>query len=123
MSNKGYLLIANNNANNDYVKQAIFCAQRIKKFCNNAPVSVITSDGDYLRHNDNASVFDNIIDINYQGINNRIIFDGALSHKTVNWKNVGRHLAYELTPYDETILLDTDYIFCNNSAIINPNTK
>ena len=32
------------------------------------------------------------------------------SGKIVPWKNLGRWSAYELSPYDETILLDADYL-------------
>lgn len=28
----------------------------------------------------------------------------------VEWKNIGRHSAYSLTPYDETLVIDVDYI-------------
>ena len=114
---KGYLLIANNNAASDYLKQAVYCAKRIKKFCNNASVSIITNSKDYLENNYESEVFDHIISSSKQIrdlANSRIMFDGALSHKTVQWKNAGRDRAYELTPYDETILLDTDYIFSND---------
>jgi len=113
---KGYLLIAQNNSANNYVKQAVYCAKRIKKFCNNASVSIVTKDTDYLEKNFDSSIFDYVIDgtVLPSRTNNRIIFDGALSNKTVQWKNVGRDMAYDLTPYDETILLDTDYIFSNN---------
>ena len=113
---KGYLLIANNNTASDYLKQAVYCAKRIKKFCNNASVSIITSSKEYLEENYESEVFDFIIDSkkHIRDLpNSRIVFDGALSHKTVQWKNAGRDRAYELTPYDETILLDTDYIFSN----------
>jgi hypothetical protein len=113
---KGYLLIAQNNSANDYVKQAVFCAERIKKFCSDASVSIITNSVSYLEKSFDSSLFDHIIDSKSlpSQTNTRLIFDGALSNKSVNWKNVGRDLAYSLTPYEETILLDTDYIFCND---------
>lgn len=28
----------------------------------------------------------------------------------VQWRNIGRNLAYELTPYDETLVIDIDYV-------------
>jgi len=115
---KGYLLIAHNNSANDYLKQAVHCAERIKQYCKGASVSIITNSKSYLKKNYDHKVFDHIINakkISGLHANNRIIFDGALSKKTVQWKNAGRDQAYELTPYDETILLDTDYIFSNNN--------
>jgi len=114
---KGYLLIAQNNGANDYVKQAVFCAKRIKKFCNNASVSIITNSIGYLQENFNGTIFDHIIDGNSlpSTENYRLLFDGALSSKTVKWKNVGRDMLYDLTPYEETIVLDTDYIISNDN--------
>lgn len=114
---KGYLLIAQNNSANDYIKQAVYCAERIKEFCKDASVAIITNSSTYLKDNYNFSVFDHIIDVKLPKSfsNSRIMFDGALSNRTVEWKNFGRDLAYDLTPYDETIILDTDYIFCNDN--------
>ena len=114
---KGFLLIAQNNSANNYVKQAVYCAKRIKEFCKDASVSIVTNSVNYLEENFDSTVFDYIIDGNSlpKTPNNRMIFDGALSNRVVQWNNVGRDLAYDLTPYDETILLDTDYIFCNDN--------
>lgn len=114
---KGYLLLARNNGTNDYVKQAVFCAERIKKFCNDASVSIITNSIGYLQENFNDTIFDHIIDGNSlpSTDNYRLLFDGALSSKTVKWKNVGRDMLYNLTPYEETIVLDTDYIMSNDN--------
>lgn len=33
------------------------------------------------------------------------------------WYNSGRHLAYELSPYDETLLLDSDYLILDDSLL------
>ena len=33
------------------------------------------------------------------------------------WYNCGRYLAYNLSPYDETLLLDTDYIVNSNKLL------
>lgn len=32
----------------------------------------------------------------------------------IQWRNVGRHHAYDLTPYDETLVIDVDYLVLNN---------
>ena len=61
---KGALLIARNNETIDYVKQAIFLANRIKKYLN-LPTSIITDSPDYLTELDTENVFDNVITIPY----------------------------------------------------------
>ena len=38
-------------------------------------------------------------------------------NKFVEWKNFGRHEAYEASPYDETIILDADYLVFDNSLL------
>ena len=38
-------------------------------------------------------------------------------HQEIPWKNLGRYLAYELSPYTETILLDTDYLVLDDSLL------
>ena len=35
--------------------------------------------------------------------------------ETIEWNNVGRYDAYNLSPYDETILIDTDYFIQNDN--------
>ena len=111
---KGALLIARNNNHIDYVKQSVYSAIRIKKHLH-IPVSIITDSPDYLKNHFDSSIFDNIIEINYSNSSNyRAFFDGSLSHKTANFKNDLRSEAYNLTPYDETLLLDSDFIICND---------
>jgi hypothetical protein len=36
------------------------------------------------------------------------------SQQFVKWRNNGRQLAYELSPYDETLVIDVDYLILNN---------
>ena len=33
----------------------------------------------------------------------------------ITWRNIGRHHAYELSPYDETLVIDVDYLIANDS--------
>jgi hypothetical protein len=111
---KGAFLIARNNGHIDYVKQAVFLAKRIKKYLN-IPVTVATDSVDYLTTTFGTDDFDNIIALEYTAESNqRYYFDGALSKKTASFKNNNRANVYELSPYDETLLLDTDYIISNN---------
>lgn len=114
---KGALLIANNNTYIDYVKQAVYLAERIHKYLD-VPVSIITNSVNYLKENFDEYLFDNIIEVQSNDKNKRIIFDGEFSQRTINWQNASRMNAYELSPYDQTLLMDTDYII-NNSLLKN----
>jgi hypothetical protein len=110
----GVVLIAHNNNRVDYVKQAVYSAKRIKQYLN-VPVSIITDSVSHLKENFDFTVFDKIIETkNVETTNTRFMFDGFASKKTVTWKNLNRFNVYELSPYDKTLLLDTDYIICND---------
>lgn len=110
----GVVLIANNNGSVDYVKQAIYCAQRITKYLR-LPVTLITDSYDYALEISN-NTFDKIISTDYkQSTNNKIYYDGAMAHKVLQFKNHSRTVAYHHTPYDQTILMDTDYLVSSDN--------
>ena len=111
---KGAFLIARNNSQVDYVKQAVFLAKRIKKYLG-IPTTVLTDSVEYLETNFDATVFDNIIPLKQPAqLNEKLYFDGAMYQKLATFNNRARCQVYDLTPYDETLLLDTDYIICNS---------
>jgi hypothetical protein len=39
------------------------------------------------------------------------------SKEFVAWRNIGRSLVYELTPYDETVVIDVDYVVQDQSLL------
>ena len=112
---KGAFLIARNNGHIDYVKQAVFLARRIKKYLD-IPVTIATDSAEYLESRFGISDFDKIIKLDYisDTANQRYFFDGALTKKTAGFKNANRANVYDLSPYDQTLLLDTDYIISND---------
>jgi len=56
-------------------------------------------------------VYDQIVRVDPQGHTFRS------EDATLQWRNFGRYLAYELSPYDETIVLDTDYLVLDDSLL------
>jgi hypothetical protein len=111
---KGVFLIARNNGHIDYVKQAVYLAKRIKKYLG-IPVTVATDSIEYLKTTFGVADFDKVIQLEYTAeANLRYYFDGGLSKKTASFKNNNRASVYDLTPYDETLLMDTDYIISND---------
>jgi len=96
MSSKGFLLYAEGA---EYVKQAYLCAMSLVATENKYPVSVVTSTQVPEEY---TWVFDKIIDIPwYTETNSRF----QTEHR---WK------LYHATPYDETIVLDTDILVLQN---------
>ena len=116
--NNGVLLFANNNDQVDYVKQAIFLAKNIKKHMG-CGVAIATDSPDYLneQYKDHLVAVDHVIPIDWhvtQTNNYKRFRDGTMSEKNLMWKNTNRSSAYDLTPFDQTIVLDTDVIINND---------
>lgn len=112
MSN-GVLCFAHNNGKIDYLKQAVFLAKRVKQHLD-LPTSVVTSTPNDLTDEDKI-VFDNVIKVEDQNSNLKRYYNGTLHHHQLIFKNASRSESYDLTPYENTIVLDTDYIICNDS--------
>ena len=112
-SNKqGVLIFARNNAQIDYVKQAHFLAKRIKKYLG-LPTSIVTDSVEYLKetYNDYKTIFDHVIEVPFsQAPSQKRYYDGTNIFKQLEFKNDLRTSAFDLTPYDETLMLDSDYI-------------
>ena len=95
---KGALLFAFNSPKYNYYQMAVATAKRINHFLN-LPVTVITDETSIPDNSDYT--FDNTITITPDKNNRR---DWGI------WINKGRYQAFELSPYAETLLLDTDYM-------------
>lgn len=127
--NKGVLVYARNNSQVDYIKQSVFLAERAKSFLN-LPTSIVTDCPDFLkdRYPNWHTIFDRVISIvwNEENLSENTVLsrtenhplkkyhDGSLVEKKLEWKNEGRPSAYDVSPYKETLLLDSDIIISND---------
>ena len=105
---KGVLLFAFNNGITDYFKMAVQTASRAYEFLN-LQTTVVTDSNTILENYSHN--FENVI-----------VVDSDKSNKNVDnqiWINKGRYQAYDLSPYDETLLLDTDYLI-NSDTLLKP---
>ena len=110
----GAVIFAQNNSSLDYTKLAGFAAKRVKEYLG-IPVSVITDSADWIKKSQPDNCFDQIIDVEYYNFTQYKRFnDGTMSYKTLEWKNFTRDRVYDLTPYDRTLVLDSDYIINSN---------
>lgn len=107
----GALIFAHNNSAVDYIKLAVFCAKQIIKYLK-IPVTLVTD----ISYDDTEKVFDQVIVIDNVGFQTKKFFDGTLSSKNLEWRNFSRYQAYDLTPYDKTLVIDSDYII--NSDVL-----
>lgn len=109
---KGVLLFARNNNDIDYVKQAVYCAKQIKKYLN-LEVALATDIPEYLEktYQFYKKYIDYVIPLEFtNSFNFKTYNDGSVTKKRLEFKNDNRHLAYDITPFDETILMDVDII-------------
>ena len=114
LMNSGVLLFAFNNEQVDYVSQARFLAKRIKKYLN-LPTTLVTDDVErVVKFYNGKEVFDKIVSSSIEYKNRKTYQDGSLSKKVLEFKNFNRSDSYDLTPYDRTLVLDTDYIVSND---------
>lgn len=120
MSN-GILLFAHNNSQIDYSNMAYIAAKFAKKNLK-VPVSLVTDSGtlNWLENNNilAKNEFDKIIltdDLKIKEIHNRRFYDGSLSYKKANFKNNYRAMAYDLTPYSNTLVIDVDFLVVNDN--------
>ena len=102
---RGVLLFAFNNPKFNYYEMAVATAKRANHFLG-LPVTIVTDESSIPNECDYA--FDNTIIIEPDKNNVR---DYSV------WINKGRYQAYELSPYDETILLDTDYMINSDTLL------
>jgi len=118
----GAIIFAQNNEVIDYTKLAVFSAKRIRQFLN-IPVSLVTDNANYLKTKYPDHPFDQIIEIEFTDNNQtKNFYDGSFSSRKLSWKNQSRSNIYDLTPYDRTLVIDSDYILNSNilqSALTN----
>ncbi len=121
MKTKGFLLHAFGNKDLDYGKLAICCALSIKSNLKNNNVTVLIDKGtkEWIYSQVSKTIinkaFDQIIisDEKFRS-GKRRHFDSPWLTFKAEFNNQPRVLSYKYSPYDETIVLDTDYIIMNN---------
>lgn len=103
---RGFLIFAFNNGRYNYFKHACWIADRIEKYCGHE-TTIIT---------DHASMGDELPDhmikfADAEGFSSRN-FDYKNREKSAvaAWFNGNRYQAFDMSPYDETIVIDSDYI-------------
>jgi hypothetical protein len=111
----GCLIFAQNTVGVDYVKLALFAARQVKKHLN-IPVSLATDSQAWLEfYPEHTEVFDKVIPIVGNTTQQKKFYDGTLAYKTAEWKNLTRNQAYDITPYDRTLVIDSDFIINSNT--------
>ena len=93
VKSKGVVIFATNTAETDYVGIAEQNARLIQHYMG-LPTTIVSAKD--------------------TGTNQRFSTDAG---RFVEWKNFGRHEAYEASPYDDTIVVDADYLIFDDSLL------
>lgn len=108
---KGVLIYAFNNARVDYFRQAQWCADRVQRYLG-LPVTIVT---DQSSQQERSSQHD-IVYAEPQ-VGGERIYNPNKSHAPDVWINGNRFQSWDLSPYDETIVLDSDYVVCSDRLL------
>lgn len=118
---RGVLMYAHNNSEIDYFKIACANALMVKKNLG-VPVTVVTDEGSVgwarksLGEDFVNECFDNVIivDRDYTFNNLRNFSDTSYTSKSLQFYNCNHWEAYSLSPYDETLFIDADYLIMSD---------
>jgi len=115
--NQGVVLFAFNNISVDYIKQAVYCAKRIKKYLQ-LPVQVITDDVEHIKTFPFYKKYVDIVTYQPAPLSTTKTFNNGLyTSKKLQWKNSARNSAYELSVFDNTLVIDTDLLISNDKLL------
>ena len=104
----GVLLFAYDNESIKYTELAKLCALLVRRHLPNTGVTLVTD-------NSIDGPFDDVILVETGNSGRRTFRNPNGETEEVTWHNKTRPQAYDLTPYDKTLLLDVDYLMFNNS--------
>ena len=105
VNSKGCLITAFNNEKHDHLKMAVAAADRVVQHLN-IPVTIVTDD-------ETADI----------GLHNLIIATKPTANlrKDFTWYNLSRTDLYDISPYDRTLIIDSDYYICTDNLLAHIN--
>jgi len=112
---QGILLFAHNNGLINYGDMTSYCAEHILANMDPRPICLVTDSE--TRKTVDRKLFNQIIEVEpvTKETNLRNYRDGDNDGKKAIYHNNTRARAFELSPFSETLVLDTDYLVFDNS--------
>jgi hypothetical protein len=118
----GIVFFAYNTDHIDYLKLAVLAARYVKRNMADRKICLITDKGSWEWFSNSPfgkqadGLFDDLVLLEPATTENkRHHRDSPYSTFISDFKNGNKHLVFNYTPYDRTLLLDIDYIVQNNS--------
>jgi hypothetical protein len=118
--NKGILIFAHNSRDVDYALMSLVSGSFAKKNLQ-VPVSLVVDKFtvEWMKtsniYDQSLDVFDKIIVIEKPVTQNTRLLHDGYSSKTVPFVNSNRASVWDLTPYDRTLLIDSDFLIMSNT--------
>lgn len=124
---RGIVMFAHNNEEIDYLKIAVVNSLLAQKHLGLKPLNVtIVTDphsyeygiktlGEKLLKRATRDIVIVEKDVKFKMANMRVYKDTSHTPKTLPFYNINRCDAFDISPYDETILLDADYLVLSNT--------
>ena len=114
---RGIIIFAQNNEYINYAEQACACAGYARKNLSLFDEICLITNTETLKPNKKLinKYFDNVIvSDSFQPDNIRLFKDTSDKLEYASFKNMGRSEVYDLSPYDETLVIDADYFIMND---------
>ena len=114
---KGIIIFAQNNEYVNYAEQACACAGYARKNLSLFDEICLITNTETLKPNKKLinKYFDKVIvSDSFQPDNVRLFKDTTHITEYAPFKNMGRSEVYDLSPYDETLVIDADYFIMND---------
>lgn len=105
---KGALIYAFNNDRIDYWRLAVWCADRVNRHLA-LPVTIVTDS----TSSQGRDCVHNTVTVPARSGGTRI-YDHKNDTKGHAWYNSNRFQSYELSPYQQTLVIDSDYVVCSD---------
>ena len=107
IANRGVIVFAFNSSKYNYAEMAVYTARRIESFLG-LPTTLVTDSKSVKTITADINTFDSIIEVEPDKSN--------IKEQTA-WINKGRFQAYEHSPYEETLVLDVDYLVNSDTLL------
>lgn len=121
MTSRGTIIFAHNNDEIDHAKLALCAALLVKKNLREKTTCLMADEGtiSWLQQSQDEKLlkqaFDHIVEVPLSDKGETVtLYDTPWTARTVPWRVQSRLEAYDLSPFDETLLIDNDYLVMNN---------
>lgn len=114
---RGIIIFAQNNEYINYAEQACACAGYARRNLSLFDEICLVTNSETLQSEEKLinEYFDNVIvSDNFQPENIRLFKDTTDNLEYASFKNMSRSDVYKLSPYDETLVIDADYLIMND---------